>query len=259
MIDVSVVNALDHQKIPPMQISSLKPKSANRLTKRKVLNREADLRPLAIVIHDHCYRGRLLSALTEFNAFRSVSEYESLETMLLEHSGTGGYKCSDGLVVLMDFEAMGERNSKAISDVLEAHPKARVIVLTYSEEEANVLDTIRRGAYGYISKHNDLNKISESTRDVGLGDTVIDPKVACYLARAIRASQAVYSQVEPELTRRQMDVLLLLSEGLQKKEIADRLDLSYHTIAMHTRMIYERFNVNSALAAVMKAVKLGIL
>ena len=240
-----------------MQLSLKKPKSRKQSVGRK-LRASKSAPGLAIVIHDNLYRERVLSVLSRLNIFKSERGYKSSHA-LLKRLGECSAMDSGNVVVLMDFQAMGSESTKAIARVLEAQPKARIVVLSYSVEEANVLEAIKLGACGYISKHNDLNEICKSVRDAFGGDTVVDSRVVGYLAKAVRDSHVTEANIDKEITQRQLDVLLLLSEGLQKKEIADRLGLSYHTVAMHTRMIYDRLNVNNASAAVTKALKSGIL
>lgn len=237
-----------------LQQSSTRSQTVRRVGRKKKLN---DL-SLAIVIHDARYRENLRGVFSKLQLFKTLTTYEHYETLLRENNSSKR-KILDECIILMDFKAIGSKNTNAVSKLSKVFPNGRIVMLTYSEEESQVLEAIKQGACGYISKRNNLDMICESVREVILGGIVIDPKVVKYLAKALRASQQLDAQDEKELTQRQMEVLQFLSKGLQKKEIADRLNLSYHTVAMHTRMIYDRFNVNNASAAVAKALKLGIL
>jgi DNA-binding NarL/FixJ family response regulator len=237
-----------------LQQSSTRSQTVRRVGRKKKRN---DL-SLAIVIHDTRYRGNLLEACSKLQLFKTLTTYSHFEALLKENNSDKP-TVLDECIILMDFKAIGSKNTHAVSKLLKVFPNGRIVMLTYSEEESQVLEAIKQGACGYISKRNNLDMICGSVRDVILGNIVIDPKVVKYLAKALRENQQLESQDESELTQRQMDVLRFLSKGLQKKEIADRLNLSYHTVAMHTRMIYDRFNVNNASAAVAKALKLGIL
>ena len=237
-----------------LQQSSTRSQIIRRVGRKKKLK---DLF-LAIVIHDARYRGELLEACSKLQLFKTLTTYPNFETLLKENN-SDKRTVLDECIILMDFKAIGSKNTYAVSKLSKVFPNGRIVMLTYSEEESQVLEAIKQGACGYISKRNNLDMICESLREVILGGIVIDPKVVKYLAKALRANQQLESQDESELTQRQMDVLRFLSKGLQKKEIAERLNLSYHTVAMHTRMIYDRFNVNNASAAVAKAMKLRIL
>ena len=241
-----------------MQTSAQKPSTRTQTSRRVDRKKKLNKLSLAIVIHDARYRENLRGVFSKLQLFKTLTTYSDYEALIKE-SNSSKRAVLDECIILMDFNAIGSKNTNAVSKLLKVFPKGRIIMLTFSEEESQVLEAIKQGACGYISKRNNLDIICESVREVILGGIVIDPKVVKYLAKALRANQQQESQDESELTQRQMDVLRFLSKGLQKKEIADRLNLSYHTVAMHTRMIYDRFNVNNASAAVAKALKLGIL
>lgn len=241
-----------------MQISAQEQLTQRQAGGRVDRKKKPTNRFLAIVIHDVSYRENLQIVFSKLQLFKTLTCYQDYEAFIRENC-SGKRTVPDEIIILMDFKAIGSKNTDAVSKLLKIFPNGRIVMLTFSEEESQVLEAIKQGACGYISKRNNLDTICESVREVIQGGIVIDPNVVKYLAKALRANQQLESQDESELTQRQMDVLRFLSKGLQKKEIAERLNLSYHTVAMHTRMIYDRFNVNNASAAVAKAMKLRIL
>lgn len=161
-------------------------------------------------------------------------------------------------VVLLDLELPGMGGLDAIAPIQTQCPKTRIIVLTRSEDETKVVQAISRGASGYLLKSSSLEKIEQSIQDVGAGGASLDPLVANYILRAFQTARPEQT-VENGLSKRQLEVLELLAEGLLKKEIADRLDLSYHTVVMHVRHIYDKLQVQNVSAAVAKAIKRGII
>jgi DNA-binding NarL/FixJ family response regulator len=161
-------------------------------------------------------------------------------------------------IVLLDLELPGMGGLDAIVPIQTQCPKTRIIVLSRSEDETKVVEAISRGASGYLLKSSSLEKIEQSIQDVGAGGASLDPQVANYILRAFQSVRPGH-KVENGLSKRQHEVLELLAEGLLKKEIADRLDLSYHTVVMHVRHIYDKLQVQNVSAAVAKAIKKGII
>jgi len=145
----------------------------------------------------------------------------------------------------------------ALPHFLSAAPQAKIIVLTQSDNEADVLRAISLGASGYLLKSATANEIIEGIRTVMAGGAALDAGVARFLLHALRTrSQKVQSELL--LTARQMEILTLLGEGLLKKEIAERLNLSFATVDEHIGCIYTRLGVHNAPAAINKAHLLGL-
>jgi DNA-binding NarL/FixJ family response regulator len=161
-------------------------------------------------------------------------------------------------VVFLDLKLPGMSGLEALPFFRSAIPDARVIVLTQSDNPADVLEAIQSGAAGYLLKSASLGKITDSIRIVAAGGASIDPHVAKYILSLMQQSP-VKTRISTPLSERETEVLTLLSEGLMKKEISDRLDISEPTVATHVRHIYEKLEVQNAAAAISKAYRSGIL
>lgn len=160
-------------------------------------------------------------------------------------------------VVLLDLRLPGMGGLEALPFFKEAMPKAKVIILTQSDSEADVLRSISLGAEGYLLKSSTLNEIKEGIRLVAKGGATIDPKLAKYIVSTLK-EKLPKEELKMALSEREMQVLVYISQGLVKKEICDRLGLSYSTIDTHVRHIYEKLDVRNAPAAVSKAFRLGL-
>lgn len=133
----------------------------------------------------------------------------------------------------------------------------KIIILTQSDEGADVLRAISEGAAGYLLKASTADQIAESIRSVWSGGAPLDPIVARYILKQAKLNFRKAS-AEALLTQRQLEILGFLEEGLVKKEIAARLGIGYGTVDEHIANIYLRLRVHNAAAAVNRAHGLGL-
>jgi DNA-binding NarL/FixJ family response regulator len=161
-------------------------------------------------------------------------------------------------VVLLDLNLPGMSGLEVLPWFKKYIPDANVIVLTQSDAEADVLHAIQEGAMGYLQKSSTVKQIKEAIRSVMDGGSTLDGKVAKFIVTTFNERVPKHVQ-ESTLSQRELEILTLLSEGLVKKEIGDRLNIGYSSVATYTRRIYEKLNVVNAPAAVSKAFRAGIL
>jgi DNA-binding NarL/FixJ family response regulator len=161
-------------------------------------------------------------------------------------------------VVLLDIQLPGLSGIEAIPQILEHCPDTKILMLTQSNREADVLEAIRLGAVGYLLKSSSVEEIIHGIHQVNADEAVLDQSVAMFLIKALH--QRPPQQTPPiALTGREMEILTLMSEGLSKKMIADRLGIGSGTVGDHAKSIYQKLNVQSAPAAVTAAFREGIL
>jgi DNA-binding NarL/FixJ family response regulator len=160
-------------------------------------------------------------------------------------------------LILLDLRLPGMDGLRALPRFLAAAPGAKVMVLTQSDDEADVLRAISLGAAGYLLKSSTVDQLVDGIRTVMRGGASLDAGVARFLLDALK-SRLPTREAETLLTERQLEILVLLGEGLVKKEIADRLKISYATVDEHIAHIYGRLDVHNAPAAVNRAHRLGL-
>ncbi len=139
----------------------------------------------------------------------------------------------------------------------EYAPKAKIVILTQSDQETDVLRAILLGASGYLLKSARVKEIVDGIRLVHRGGATLDPSVAKFLLQNLQ-SRLPQENLDIGLSDREMEILKLLSEGLVKKQIAQKLSIGYATVDTHVGHIYEKLHVNNAPSAVGKAYKLGL-
>jgi two-component system, NarL family, nitrate/nitrite response regulator NarL len=206
-----------------------------------------------IMVEDHPeYREGIALALEAEPDIQLTDQFGMAEQALkvLEHDTTAD-------VVLLDLNLPEMSGLEAIPWIKQYCPKIKIIILSQSDNEANILNAIHLGADGYLLKESTLDQIISGIRAVVKGGASLDPNVAQFILNTIQ-TKVPNPNSDPLLSEREIEILRLLSEGLMKKDISERLDIGITTVATHVRRIYEKLEVPNAPAAISKAYKTGI-
>lgn len=153
-------------------------------------------------------------------------------------------------VTLMDVRLGGSSGLDALATIIKAFPDARILVLTTVEGDAEIKRALRIGAAGYVLKSAPPNELVDAIRSVHGGRRVIPPDVAAQLAM---------HYADDDLTRRELDVLSLIRDGLRNKQIADRLGIAETTVNFHVRNLVEKLGAHDRANAVALAIRRGLL
>lgn len=156
-------------------------------------------------------------------------------------------------VVIVDLGLPGIGGLKGIPLIKQQYPSCEILVFTVSEDRNKIAQSIRLGASGYLLKTERLDRIPSAIREAAAGGGPLSPIAGKVLVESVQST--VLPQHNYGLSRREIEVLELMTAGLGKKEVADRLELSYHTIDTYVRSFYKKLNVNSIHGAVGKALK----
>ena len=156
-------------------------------------------------------------------------------------------------VVLLDIGLPGMNGIEGIRRIKAISPATHVIMLTVFDDQEKVFNAICAGASGYLLKTADEDAVASAVQEVLQGGAPITPRVArmvlnMFPSRAARPAQ------DYGLSEREREVLELMVHGLVKKEVADRLHVSYHTVDNHFRSIYTKLQVHTRGGAVARAV-----
>ena len=161
-------------------------------------------------------------------------------------------------VILLDIGLPGMSGIEGIPQLKAIAPATHIIMLTVFDDQEKVFNAICAGASGYLLKTADEEAIAHAVQDVLHGGAPITPRIA-RLVLNMFTSRAAPPRHEYGLSAREREVLELMVQGLIKKEIADRLGLSYHTVDNHLRSIYAKLQVHTRGGAVAKAVSERLL
>ncbi len=156
-------------------------------------------------------------------------------------------------VMLLDVRLPGMNGIEGIGRIKSIAPSTHILMLTVYDDHEKVFNAICAGASGYLLKSDDHDAIIAAIRDVIQGGAPMNPRVARMVLNMF-TKMAAPQKAEYGLSERETEILELMVRGLIKKEIADQLSLSYHTVDNHLRSIYTKLHVHTRTGAVAKAV-----
>jgi DNA-binding NarL/FixJ family response regulator len=162
-------------------------------------------------------------------------------------------------VILLDLRMPRRDGIEACTTIHSEVPSAKLVILTTSDEEADLFDAVKAGASGYLVKTIPVDDIATAVRDVHGGKSLIPPSMASKLLNefatiARRADESRQLPV-PRLTEREMQVLKLVARGMSNRDIAMRLTISENTVKNHVRNILDKLQLHSRMQAAMYAVR----
>ncbi|RIJ65042.1 MULTISPECIES: response regulator transcription factor [unclassified Rummeliibacillus] len=170
-------------------------------------------------------------------------------------------------VVLMDINMPQKNGVEATAELLEKYPDAKVIILSIHDDESYVSHALKSGALGYMLKEMDADEIVEAIKIVAAGGSYLHPKVtknlvAEYRRLSERENKGSFHQTEIRrpfhlLTKRECEVLQLLTDGQSNRAIGETLFISEKTVKNHVSSILQKMNVNDRTQAVVTAIKNG--
>ncbi len=174
-------------------------------------------------------------------------------------------KAADTLpdIVLMDVRMPKRGGIDACTAIHETVPSAKIIMLTISDEEADLYDAIKAGAMGYLLKEISIEEVASAIRAVHGGQSLISPSMASKLltefASMIKKTDDRQQVPTPRLTDREMEVLKLVAKGMNNRDIGSELFISENTVKNHVRNILEKLQLHSRMEAVVYAVREKLL
>ena len=166
-------------------------------------------------------------------------------------------------VVLMDVRMPGRGGIDATEKIKEAMPHVKILMLTVSDEEADLFDALKAGASGYLLKDTSIEEVADAVRKVSRDESLISPSMANKLVSEftsmVKRADEKQSVPQPRLTDREMEVLKLVAKGRNNRDIAKELFISENTVKNHIRNILEKLHLHSRMEAVVYAVREKLL
>lgn len=205
------------------------------------------------IIEDHAaFRRTLVRVLNAEAGLQCTRDFDSCEKVL---NALGHADAPD--LILLDVGLPGMSGLDGIRLIKERAPTTLIVILTVFEDDDKVFRAICAGAAGYLLKTSGAADITQAVRDALAGGSPMTPRIA-------RRVLDMFSKLAPKqsdygLSEREKEILQLMTTGLIKKEIADKLTLSIHTVDTYLRRIYEKLEVNTRTGAVAKALKEGLV
>lgn len=164
-------------------------------------------------------------------------------------------------LVLMNFKLPDGNGADATRIVLQEHPDCKIVFLTMSESDEDLLTAIRSGAKGYLLKNMSPSKLVTTLRSVQRGESALSRTMTLRLMDELSHTKELERREDSalaNLTPREMDVLRELTAGGRNKEIASRLYLSENTVKYHVHSILDKLSLPNRKAAALFAMEHGI-
>jgi len=160
-------------------------------------------------------------------------------------------------VVLLDVRMPKVSGIEACVAIKETVPAAKILMLTVSDEESDLYEAVKSGANGYLLKDSSIEEVAQAVRVVADGQSLISPSMAVKLIDEFKQmSQPDRGPATTlRLTERELEVLRLVAQGLNNKDIAKRLFISENTVKNHVRNLLEKLQLHSRMEAVLYAVR----
>jgi DNA-binding NarL/FixJ family response regulator len=205
-----------------------------------------------VVIDDHAlFRRGLISLLQEMQEFQVAGEAsngrEALQVVETTHPD----------VVLLDINMPVMNGIEALTEMRKSNPALRVLMLTISQNDEDLVAAIVAGANGYVLKNTEPEALRSIILQVAAGNSVLSPEVTAKVFHAVRRSQSDRSR--GLLSDREVEVLGCLARGQTTAQIADALFISENTVKTHIRHILEKMEVNNRAEAVARAAQMDLI
>jgi DNA-binding NarL/FixJ family response regulator len=165
-------------------------------------------------------------------------------------------------VVVMDLNMPGMGGVDATRHITAIAPLTRVVMLTISEEDSDVMDAILAGACGYLLKDSSIQDLMAGIRAASLGESLISPNIAAKVLQRVRATSTqpeIANTIRAELSDREIEVLKLIANGKDNAVIAAELHISPKTVKNHISNILMKLQIDNRIQAAVYAVRSGIV
>ncbi len=205
-----------------------------------------------MVVDDHAlFRRGLISLLDEMPEFVGVGEasngqeaVESIETI-------------DPDLLLMDINMPVMDGIQSLTAVRKLRPEQKILMLTISQNDDDLIDAIVAGANGYLLKNTEPEDLKNTLLQIMAGNAVLSPEITLKVLQAVRRSRA--ERGRGLLSEREVDVLKCLARGQTTSQIAATLFISENTVKTHIRHILEKMEVNNRAEAVARASQMELI
>ncbi|MBN8461066.1 MAG: response regulator transcription factor [Verrucomicrobia bacterium] len=185
---------------------------------------------------------RLVAAEPDFTCVGSFSNGEE---------ALGDFPRSQPDVVLMDIRLPGISGIECTARLKAILPATQILMVTVYTDNEHLFEALKAGASGYLLKCTDREELAQSIREVMTGGAPMSGSIARRVIEAFHGTPAS-PRDDSGLSPRELEILGLLAQGLVAKDVAQRTGLSYQTVRVHLRNIYEKLHVHSRAEAVAK-------
>lgn len=197
---------------------------------------------------------------------QGLLEQRGIEVVAAVADGHEGLQLAEQLqpnIILLDLRMPDISGLEILQLARQKGLKIPIVMLTTSNEEQDLVETLRNGAQGYLLKDMEPDELVSALRDIEKGKNVIAQGLTDVLARMVQGEPAMENAVDQatpfsDLTPRELEILCLLADGQSNKVIARNLGISDGTVKLHVKAILRKLNVHSRVEAAVIAVEQGL-
>lgn len=197
-----------------------------------------------LIIDDHpLIRRGIRDLVTMDDNFHVVADTDN---------GIDGLKLAIDLkpdIILLDLNINGESGLETLITMKDADVESRIIILTVSDNEKDIVDTLRAGADGYLLKDMEPEDMLLQLNQAANGHMTLSPKISALVIRGLHEEKLSASRNKIALTTREGQILKLISKGLSNKHIARKLDIAEGTVKVHVKNLLKKLNLRSRVEA----------
>lgn len=165
-------------------------------------------------------------------------------------------------LVMLDLLMPGMSGLEIVGTLIKVSPRTRVVLLTASESAEDLLEAVKAGASGYVTKDTPMPRLVSAMHDVLSGGAAVSPAMGGKLFSALREllrHNGVTQRKRTDLTGRELEVLTLVGAGKTSRDIAEELFISENTVRNHVRNILDKLGMKSRFEAVNWAYREGLI
>ena len=219
----------------------------------KARNDDNGLRVLLVDDHDLFRTG-----------LRNLLEEQGVQIVGEAANGQDAIRCVREVapdVVVMDLNMPGMSAAHATREITSFAPLTRVVVLTISDQDEDVMDAIVAGACGYLVKDSSIQELIRGITSAAVGESLISPPIAAKVLQRMRAVTLDQGaeRIRAELSERELQVLRLIANGKDNSQIAEALHISPKTVKNHISNILMKLQIENRIQAAVYAVRSGIV
>jgi len=162
-------------------------------------------------------------------------------------------------VVLLDIDMPHMNGLQALGLIKQESPDTQVVMLTVSEDDANLYEAVKSGADGYLLKSLTADQFFEMLAGLQRGEAAMTRQTTAHLMKGLAGTSSPQPALSQPLTQREIELLQLMASGMSNKAIAEELHIGENTVKYHLKNIMQKLEVQNRTEAVARAMRIGLL
>ncbi|TEU01360.1 MAG: response regulator transcription factor [Anaerolineales bacterium] len=162
-------------------------------------------------------------------------------------------------LILLDLSMPRLNGLDALPQLLEIVPDVKIVILTVSEEDDDLLKVIQAGAHGYLEKNLNADDFLELLGGLERGEAAVTRRTAARLMAKLSENRSPTKMATEDLTARELELLELVGDGFSNRAISENLSISTNTVKYHLKNIFQKLGAQNRAEAVAYAIRTGIL